>query len=235
MDWLRQVKTRISSVAAVAIALSPVGALRAAAPLPSGEDVLRLVRASESDQHRDLKGRLRMSTDAGTIAAPFQLLMRGGTITYQFSNPAEALVLHLGEKTSRLERVTGSGKTQTMGGAKLDTPVRGTDITYEDLALKFLYWHNAKVAGEETVMTRTCWLVQAQPSAKQDSQYDMVRLWVDKSGGLLKAECYAHGSLVKRFQVRNVQHSKGGGYVLKTLRVERPGKDAPTYLEIDPA
>ena len=203
--------------------------------VPNGNDVLRLVRASESDQHRDLTGRLRMSTDAGTLLAPFKLLMRGGTITYQFANPPESLVLRLGEKGSKLERISGSGKTQNIAGAKLDGPVRGTDITYEDLALKFLYWRNARVTGQDSVMTRTCWIVQAQPASKDESQYDMVRLWVDKSGGLLKAECYAHGALVKRFQVRNVQHSKVGGYVLKTLRVERPGKDSPTYLEIDPA
>ena len=251
MDWIKQVKTRISLwigtgsasrpchfvwLALVLMVVAPERVRSTAVEdLPSGNDVLRLVRASESDQHRDLTGRLRMSTDAGTLIAPFNLLMRGGVITYQFANPPEALVLRLGEKGSRLERVTGSGKTQTIVGAKLDAPVRGTDISYEDLALKFLYWRNAKVAGQENLMTRTCWVVQAQPTSKDESQYDMVRLWVDKSGGLLKAECYAHGTLAKRFQVRNVQHAKGGGYVLKTLRVERPGKDAPTYLEIDPA
>jgi len=197
--------------------------------------VLRLVRASESDQHRDLTGRLRMSTDAGKVVAPFRLLMHGATITYEFSNPSEALVLHLGEKGSRLERISGSGKAQVVSGAKLDTPIRGTDITYEDLALKFLYWRNARVAGEENVMTRTCWLVQAQPGTREESQYDMVRLWVEKSGGLLKAECYSRGKLVKRFKVRSVQRATGGGCVLKTLRVERPEKDEPTYLEIDSA
>ena len=207
----------------------------APASTPTGEDVLELVRARESDQHRDLTGRLWTSTDAGKLVAPFKLLMRGPTITYQFANPPEALVLHLGEKKSRLERVTGSGKAQSITGAKLDGPVRGTDITYEDLALKFLYWHNAKLTGEDTLMTRDCWVVQAVPSAKDESQYDLIRLWVDKSGGLLKAECYVGGRLAKRFQVRNVQHSKTGGYFLKTLRVETPGKKTPTYLEIDPA
>jgi len=85
------------------------------------------------------------------------------------------------------------------------------------------------------LMMRHCWVVQAVPSSHGESQYDMVRLWVEKSGGLLKAECYSHGKLAKSFQVRNVQHSSQGGYVLKTLRVEQAGKDEPTYLELDPA
>lgn len=236
MNWLRQVKTGIFFTALTgALTVAAFGPARAAEGLPTGEQVLRLVRASESDQHRDLTGRLRMSTDSGKVVAPFQLHMRGATITYEFSNPPEALVLRLGEKGSRLEKISGSGKTQVVSGAKLDAPVRGTDVTYEDLAMKFLYWRNARVAGEESVMTRTCWLVQAQPTTREDSQYDMVRLWVEKSGGLLKAECYSHGKLVKRFHVRSVQHDTRGGYMLKTLRIERPDKDEPTYLEIDSA
>jgi hypothetical protein len=198
---------------------------------------LKLARATEAGQRHDLTGRLRLSTDEGNIIIPFRLVMNGSTITYQFSNPPEALVLHLGENGSRLERVSGSGKAQTVTGARLDAPIRGTDITYEDLALRFLYWTNATVAAnEDNLMTRRCWVVQAVPSSRGESQYDMVRLWVDKSGGLLKAECYAHGKMVKQFKVTNVQHaSDGGGYILKTMRVQTTGKETPTYLEINPA
>lgn len=233
MDCSRQVKTRIA-VLALALAITGVlpAVLHGADALPDAREVLRLVRASESDQNRDYAGRLRMSTEEGTLIVPFRLLMRGATITYQFANPPEALVLHLGENGSRLERVAGGGKG-TPG--HLDAHVHGTDLTYEDLALKFLYWNNAKVVGEDHLMMRHCWVVQAVPSSRGESQYDMVRLWVEKSGGLLKAECYSHGKLAKSFQVRNVQHSSRGGYVLKTLRVEQAGKDEPTYLELDPA
>lgn len=145
--------------------------------------------------------------------------------------------MHLGDKSSRLDRVTGRGKTEKISGAKLDAPVRGTDITYEDLALKFLYWNNAVVEGEENVGIRRCWVVRAVPSSSSESQYDMVRLWVDKSGGLLQADCFSHGKKVKRFKVTNVQrsHDEGGGYILKSLRVERMDMDKPpTYLEINP-
>ncbi|MEI6349922.1 MAG: outer membrane lipoprotein-sorting protein [Verrucomicrobiota bacterium] len=210
---------------------------QAAAQEASARQILAMVRANESGQNRDVTGQLQMSTADGTLRIPFLLRMRGGNITYQFSNPPEAFVLRMGENGSRLDRITGSGKSEKITGAKLDDLVRGTDISYEDLALKFLYWNKARVAGEENINISRCWVIDAVPSGKDDSQYDRVRLWVEKSGGLLRAECYAGGKLVRRFAVIGVQHDRQGkGYILKKMRIETMdgrGRDhAPTYLEV---
>ncbi|MEI8233475.1 MAG: outer membrane lipoprotein-sorting protein [Verrucomicrobiota bacterium] len=204
---------------------------------PSARELLGLVRANQASQNRDLSGRLRMSTSEEKIIIPFRLLLRGDTIVYQFTDRPESLILRLGESGSRLDRATGSGKTEKITGAKLDAPVRGTDISYEDLSLKFLYWNNAIVEKEkEHLMTRPCWIVRAVPSRKDDSQYDMARLWIEPTGGLLQAECYAGGKLIRRFSVRNVQSAGTGGYILKSMSIQRmdeSGKDHyPTYLEI---
>ncbi|MCX6967947.1 MAG: outer membrane lipoprotein-sorting protein [Verrucomicrobia bacterium] len=232
----KQVKSRI--VAFVSILLSLAIVSPASEPPPSARELLALVRANQASQERDLNGKLRMSTSEEKIAIPFRLFLRGNAITYQFTDKPEALILHLGEKTSRLERVTGSGKTEKITGAKLDDPVRGTDISYEDLALKFLYWNNAAVEKEKQIlMTRSCWIVRAFPSGKGESQYDMARLWIESTGGLLQAECYSGGKLVRRFSVRNVQSAHGtGGYILKSMSIQRmdeKDKDHyPTYLEV---
>ena len=52
-------------------------------------------------------------------------------------------------------------------------------ITYEDLALKFLYWPDARVVGEESVRSRRCWKIELQ-APSHDSQYSGVMLWVDR-------------------------------------------------------
>ena len=235
MASAKQVKSRIATL----LLLLPLAtASIASEPPPTARELLSLVRANQSSQERILNGKLRMSTSEEKIVIPFRLYLRGDTLTYQFTDQPEALVLHLGEKTSRLEHVFGSGKTERITGAKLDAPVRGTDISYEDLALKFLYWNNAVVEPEKQIlMTRSCWIVRAVPSAKGESQYDMVRLWIESTGGLLQAECYSGGKLIRRFSVRNVQHAhEGGGYILKSLSIQRmdaSGKDRyPTYLEV---
>jgi hypothetical protein len=237
MEWPSQVKTRITPrralrAAAFAALLLLTLVSSQAAELPSGDEVLRLVRASESAQRETLAGQLRTRTAAGALKIPFQLQMERGTFTYRFTEPDERLILRLGETRARLQRIAGTAPAEPIEGNALATPIRGTDISYEDLAMPFLYWRNTHVAGEETVMTRSCWLVQAEPAGRAESQYDMVSLWVEKSGALLKAECYAQGQLVKKFRVVSVRPAREGGYTLKSLSIERPGKGAPTYLEI---
>jgi Outer membrane lipoprotein-sorting protein len=234
----KQVKSRIAALVLLAFLLPFATAFAASEPPPSARELLSIVRANQASQKRDLNGVLRMSTSEQKIVIPFRLYLRGDAITYQFTDKPEALVLHLGETTSRLERVTGSGKSEKITGAKLDDPVRGTDITYEDLALKFLYWNNAVVEpGKETLNLRSCWIVSAVPSAKQESQYDKVRLWIESTGGLLQAECYRGGKLLRRFKVIDVQSAHDtGGYILKSMRIQsmdEKGKDRyPTYLEV---
>ncbi len=220
----------------VAIALFGLASAAARADLPPASELLALVRANNAQMHLQFAGRLKMSTTEGRIVVPFTLQMEQGTHTYRFTDPEETYTLHLGENASRLEKTTGKGKAQNITGAKLDAPVRGTDITYEDLSLKFLYWNTAKTTGEDNLSTRRCWVVEATPG-KTASQYDRVRLWIEKSGGLMKAECYAGGKLARRFEVRSVQKAPGGGYILKTLRIQKMderGRDrTPTILELD--
>ncbi|MEI6560861.1 MAG: outer membrane lipoprotein-sorting protein [Verrucomicrobiota bacterium] len=230
----KQVKSRI---AALLLLLPLAAASLASEPPPTARELLALVRANQASQERNLEGKLRPYSSEEKIIIPFRLYLRGDTITYQFTDKPEALVLHFGEKTSRLEHVFGSGKTEKITGAKLDDPVRGTDISYEDLALKFLYWNNAVVEPEKhDLMMRSCWIVRAVPSSKGESQYDMVRLWIESTGGLLQAECYSGGKLIRRFSVRSVQHVSTGGYILKSMDVQRVDEKgqgrAPTRLEV---
>lgn len=223
MACQKQVKTRIAALALLTLLLPFLPVWAADAETPTARQLLAMVRITESGQTRDLTGKLQTTVSDEKIKIPFLLTMRGNSIAYQFSEPAEAFVLRLGEKNSRLDRVTGSGKSEKITAAKLDGLVRGTDISYEDLALKFLYWTNAIVEKEqETLMTRSCWIVRAVPSSKGESQYDMVRLWIEPTGGLLQGECYIAGKLIRRFKVTDVQRAHDtGGFILKSMSIER--------------
>lgn len=227
MTMSRQVK------AGVAALLLAVFYVKAQAQTPDAQDVLRAVRLNQSGQHRELEGRLR-TDDAVT---PFRLVLDGSEVRYEFNNPRQAIILKLGDKSSQLLEETGSG-TAKVAPAKFDAPVRGTDITYEDLSLRFLYWPKAKIEGEETVLTRRCWKLHLEPGSRSDSQYAVVMLWVEKeSGAFLRADGYnSDVKLVKRFEVRSVQKADGV-WILKQMRIQGmdPGskKDrSPTYLEI---
>jgi Outer membrane lipoprotein-sorting protein len=207
-------------------------ALGASVPLPSAKEILTSVRLQQAQQQIDLQGQLRENEKV----VPFRLTQTGPLIRYTFSNPDEALQLRLGENDSRLEEVTRSG-VEKITPAQFDHKVRGTGVTYEDLALKFLYWQSVRVTGEDTIRTRNCWKLELKAPSRQ-SQYSNVFLWVDKSGGaLMRVEGYDwNGQLAKRFEVVSAQKIEGRWF-LKQMRIEeiQPGTgkvQARTYLEI---
>jgi len=199
---------------------------------PSAKDILDSVRMIESRQQIDLQGQLRQED----VVIPFRLMQNGPLIRYSFTNPDETLQLRLGESSSRLDLVTDAG-TEKVGLSKLQQQVRGTIVTYGDLAFKFLYWPTARVLGEESVRTRKCWKLQVRAPSR-DSQYSNVLLWVDKaSGALMRMEGYEwNAQLVKRFEVVSAQKIEGRWF-LKQMRIEQlqPGTNrvqARAYLEI---
>ena len=201
-------------------------------PAPSAKDILDSVRMIETQQQIDLQGQLREND----IVVPFRLTQNGPLIRYSFTNPDEALQLRLGEKSSRLDLVTGAG-TEKFAASKLKQKIRGTGVTYEDLAFKFLYWPAARVVGEENVRTRNCWKLQLRAPSRE-SQYSNVLLWVDKaSGALMRMEGYDwNAQLAKRFEVVSAQKIDNRWF-LKQMRIEefQPGTNhvqSRTYLEI---
>ncbi|HEV2841644.1 MAG TPA: outer membrane lipoprotein-sorting protein [Chthoniobacterales bacterium] len=209
-----------------------VAASSASAALPSAKEILTSVRLQQAQQQIDLQGQLRENEKV----IPFRLTQTGAVIRYTFSNPDESLQLRLGENDSRLEEVTREG-VEKITPAQFDHKVRGTGVTYEDLALKFLYWQKAQVTAEESVRTRACWKLELK-APNRESQYSNVFLWVDKSGGaLMRMEGYDwSGRLTKRFEVVSAQKIEGRWF-LKQMRIEgiQPGTGkvlARTYLEI---
>jgi len=215
------------------IGLAAIAAQTPAQNFPDAQKVLANVRLRQSRQQIDLRGQLRK--DAMII--PFRLVQNGPVVRYLFTNPEETLQVRLGANDSRLDEITRTG-AEKIAAAKLDEPVRQTAITYEDLALKFLYWPNARVIGADFIRTRNCWKLQLQAPAS-DSQYASVALWVDKdSGALMRMEGYdSSGKLVKRFEVVSAQKIEDRWY-LKQMRVEAIDSQSArvttrTYLEIN--
>ena len=127
-----------------------------------------------------------------------------------------------------------------MSAARFDDKVRDIDISYEDLSMRFLYWSNAAVEGDQIMLMNRCWIVRVEPPAKNDSQYSKVKLWIAKNNGaLLQAEAYGHdGKLARRFKVISGQSLGDGAWILKEMRIEQmtPGKSGdrtPSYLQIE--
>ena len=198
-------------------------------------EILRKTRLNEAAQSLVLNGQVRHAE----TKIPFRLTLDPGEIKYEFFNPDQTLVLQLGDNASHLVEITKSGTQKVVTDAQFDKKVRGTEITYEDLAMRFLYWPVAKIVGHDIMLTRNCWKLRVEPGNPKNSQYGYVLLWIEKqSGALVQIETYDRaGVLLKRFEVKSVQ-KLNGGYILKQMRIQEmengdPKEDEPTYLEIE--
>jgi hypothetical protein len=198
---------------------------------PDAEAILHAARVNPLGQSISLKAQLR--TDSATT--PFQIVV-DDAVRYRFENPEQELILELHDDSSSLSERVG-GKTAPVRPARFDDPVRGAGITYEDLSLRFLYWKNPKLLGEETIRSRKAWKIELQ-AARASSQYGVARLWIDQeSGALLRIEGYnKDGKLFRRFEVISAQKIDGQ-WMLKQMRVETVDPETRkirgrTYLEV---
>ena len=216
----------------VTLLLALVASATFAAAPPSAKEILESVRLRQAQQQQQLDGQLR--EDATVV--PFRFTQTGPVIRYSFTKPDEALQLRLGDNESRLEEVTGAG-VEKITPAQFDRKIRGTAVTYEDLALRFLYWPDAKVIGDDTIQLVDCWKLELRAPPRQ-SQYATVRLWVQKEGpAVMKVQGFdGNGKLAKQFTVVSGQKIEGRWF-LKQMRIETydPATEKVkkrTYLEI---
>lgn len=222
--------TQAKVLMALAFSLSLALPVQAEAE-PNAADILHSARVNQMSQEANLNGQLRV----GSQRTPFVVNLASGVVRYQFEDPKQEIQLQFSEKEPSLTETTGeSSKPTTVNPAQR---LRDTSITYEDLALQFLYWPNPKIIGDDNIRTRSAWKIEIQ-APRKNSQYGVARLWIDKqSGALLKIEGYDKtGRLAKRFEVISAQKIEGQ-WMLRTMRVEEfdPATrkvTARTYLEI---
>jgi hypothetical protein len=134
-----------------------------------------------------------------------------------------------------------NGATVQFNDSKLAQPINGTDVTYEDISMRFLYWKDAKVTGEQKVNGQLCDVVRLVNPSKTEGDYRIVYVWVHKKyGALMKLVGYnAQGKPLKQFLVTDLMRI-GKEYTLRTMRVSsvdpKSNKQTGiTYLEFQKA
>ncbi len=191
-------------------------------PALTAGDILRAVREGQGSRHESLDGRLR--NDESGEAFPFKLIADGPLVRYLFAGkPPTTVQVRYNEDGSQLEESVG-GSSEKLTPANFDKKILGTDLAYEDLALRFLYWPRATLLGEDTVKLRGAWKVRVDAPNRR-TEYSSVNLWVDReSGALLRAEAYNwDGKMAKRFEVisgQKLPDNAEGKWYLKEMRIE---------------
>jgi hypothetical protein len=121
--------------------------------------------------------------------------------------------------------------------------IQGTDISWTDLSLSFLWWQGGSVVATNEVRGRRCYVVEvsapplaageAQPPAGEAPAYRSARLWIDEEiRMLLQAEgLNDSGRTIRRLWVKSIR-KVNDTWMIKDLEVEEVGSGHRTKLVI---
>lgn len=206
---------------------------------PAADDVLATARYVATLQHQNLTGNIRK----GNQKIPVGLYLMGEKIQFTFlsskSGKWEPFEMRLKEDHYDLLEKK-DGKTVQFPDSKLGQAIEGTDLSYEDLAMHFLYWPNGTVVGSEKVKGQDCWKVRLR-NPRKGGRYTLVYVWVHKKAGALMQVVGYNGEspakALKQFLVNEIM-KVGDAYTLREMRVSSfdPQTNTTvglTYVEFD--
>lgn len=191
------------------------------AQAPSAQQILEGARLSATLTKLDegLNGNLKR----GGPNVPITLFLKGKDIQFQFSenkSPWRIFHMRMGDNAYNLFEII-DGKTVPFSSDKIVQPVAGTDLTYEDLALRFFYWPNPKLEGTENVSGQPCYKLRIDKPKGSSGRYEVVYVWVHtKYGAFMRIRGHdKSGGLVKEFQVDDVMKVADNVWTLRKMQV----------------
>jgi len=167
----------------------------------------------------DLEGKLKK----GSTSFPVKLYMRGKDIQLRYLKQKEntwaGIHLQLNQSSCELFDVVGS-KMTPFPSSKIGQQIQGTDITYEDISLRFLYWPTPSLLYEESVKTQTCYVIRVF-NPDQRGNYKYVDLWIHKkSYALMKVKAYDRANKhIKTLEAADLMNVDGD-IMMKKMKVQ---------------
>jgi len=127
-----------------------------------------------------------------------------------------------------------SDKVLAISGARKQDPFMGSDFSYEDVSGRHYTRDHHKILGEETLMGKAQYVMEATPREKE-SRLAKMKYWVDKQTFLpMKVEFYNHeGKVYKRYTSEKVTTIDGFPTIM-SRRMESPLEGTHTMLLVNP-
>jgi len=170
----------------------------------------------------ELDGGLQGNLTHNGKKTPITIFLKGKNIQFQFLEGKTWRVFHLrlnDDKYDLFEII--DGKTIDFPRNKLTESIAGTDLTYEDLALRFFYWPNPKLEAAQKVGLEDTWKLRLSKPAGAAGNYFAVYVWVhQKFGAFMKIHGHSkNGELLKEFQVEDVMKVSEKVWTLRKMQV----------------
>ena len=205
----------------IVLAATLLASLSASAQQPSAQKILEGARISATLTKLDqgLTGNLRR----GGSNTPLTLFLKGQDIQFQFTEnqkPLRIFHMRIGDEAFNLFEII-DGKTLKFPPGKIVEPIAGTDLTYEDLALRFFYWPNPVLEGQENVGGQLCYKIRVNKPGGSSGRYQTVYVWIHtKFGAFMRIRGHdKNGGLVKEFQVEDIMKVADNVWTLRKMQV----------------
>ena len=195
--------------------------MKVSAEAPSAQQILEGARISATLTQLDdgLSGNLHQ----GGKNTPITLFLKGKDIQFQFEetkgNP-RIFHMRIGDDAFNLFEIR-EGKTIAFPADKIIEPIAGSDLTYEDLALRFFYWPDPHLEGQEDVGGQPCYKLRVDKPRGTSGRYQVVYVWIHtKFGAFMKIRGHdKSGGLVKEFQVEDIMKVADNVWTLRKMQV----------------
>ena len=133
-------------------------------------------------------------------------------------------------RSNSVSRLTVDGQTHQPQTTNHQSPLLGTDVTWSDITLDYLWWDDFSFDAEregESVHGQVCAVVVMKKGDRQ------VRVWVDrKTGALMQAEELKDGKAVRRLWGTRIRKF-GERWMANVLEVETVGSGHRTKITVE--
>ncbi len=232
------------------------------ASLPPAEDVLRKVRTQLPTEPLLIKGRLLCGKRLGILEKAYYVdtflelgqnpMSARYTLRDMFGTPVEQLTIIRKPDQAPVFKYEKGYPLQPAPVPDLYSAIKGTQITWNDLNLSFLWWQNGTTIGRENRLGRDCIIIEfASPvhktngleSARSETQVGLerprraestVRLWIDEHLLLLiqMEEYDAQGNRQRRLSVKKIKKISDL-WMIKDMEIRSYPSKHRTILRID--
>ena len=210
---------------------------------PSAKNILANVRYSQSVESRVFDAEIR-PRKIGLTSTPLRMELFPEGVRFLFFEGDSRRkkidqVLELKFLNGRYELTEPTNKAEVIiPPEKYSKRIRGSDIVYEDLAMRFLYWPDPHHLRVEKAKGGDAWKIRCV-NPDGSGPYSIVDVWVSQeSGALVRMNGFdSKRRLIKSYEVESVQRHKGVWMLrmmnVRTHPVSEGEKIRSTYLKVE--
>jgi hypothetical protein len=192
-------------------------------PLRITADLIARGRDGEPDKRKGVEMLLDWQADPPTARY---------TLRDAFGGPQSHLAISWDQRRKPVYRYFEGYPLRAAPLPNLAEPIPGTDISWMDLSLSFLWWPGARTVGRQDVRGQSCWVVDI-PAPDTYAGCAGVRLWISpRIIILLKAEAYdANNQPMRRLDVKSFKRVNNR-WVIKDIELTALPARTRTVLRV---